>query len=97
MPRVSIALTRLVLRQTKFRYQSLNSVGSSHICIIQNSYSGQTVRNMAQSSAVLPPPPITHILETILMVRDMEKSAEFYRTVFNVEPMLSSVCLSSQT
>ncbi|KIW99948.1 uncharacterized protein Z518_10876 [Rhinocladiella mackenziei CBS 650.93] len=39
---------------------------------------------------VTSPPPITHILETCLMVKDLDASVEFYKDVFNVEPFLKS-------
>ena len=51
---------------------------------------------MAQTSSdqeanVPIPPPITHILETCLMVKDIAASTKFYKDVFNVEPFMSSV------
>ncbi|KAL3707980.1 hypothetical protein TMatcc_005962 [Talaromyces marneffei ATCC 18224] len=36
------------------------------------------------------PPPISHILETCLYVRDIEKSANFYKSALNMEPFLAT-------
>ena len=34
------------------------------------------------------PPPLSHILETILYVRDIEVSSKFYKDTFNVKPIV---------
>ena len=34
------------------------------------------------------PPPLSHILETILYVRDLEIASKFYRDAFNVNPVV---------
>ncbi|PCG96516.1 Hypothetical protein PENO1_067900 [Penicillium occitanis (nom. inval.)] len=36
------------------------------------------------------PPAISHILETCLYVRDIEKSANFYKSALNMEPFLTT-------
>lgn len=37
------------------------------------------------------PPVISHILETCLYVRDVEKSANFYKSTLDMEPFLITV------
>lgn len=34
------------------------------------------------------PPPLTHILETILYVRDLDVASKFYKDAFNVNPVV---------
>ncbi|KAL1956140.1 hypothetical protein VTO42DRAFT_7575 [Malbranchea cinnamomea] len=34
------------------------------------------------------PPPLSHILETILYVRDLDVSSKFYKDVFSVDPIV---------
>ncbi|KAL2416811.1 hypothetical protein ABEF95_005419 [Exophiala dermatitidis] len=41
-----------------------------------------------------PPPPITHILETCLQVKDLKASTAFYRDVLNVQPFLDTPRMS---
>jgi predicted lactoylglutathione lyase len=47
---------------------------------------------MAEPSSVpVPPPPVTHVLETCLMVKDIKASTEFYKTTFNLDPFMDTV------
>jgi catechol 2,3-dioxygenase-like lactoylglutathione lyase family enzyme len=46
---------------------------------------------MAENTTSPKPPAITHILETCLMVKDIRKSTDFYKTVLSVEPFLDNV------
>jgi hypothetical protein len=41
------------------------------------------------------PPPITHILETCLMVKDIRASVDFYQDVFSIKPFLDTVSTKS--
>ncbi|KAL5340190.1 Glyoxalase/Bleomycin resistance protein/Dihydroxybiphenyl dioxygenase [Aspergillus crustosus] len=36
------------------------------------------------------PPPLTHILETCVYVRDLRASSDFYQTALNIKPFLDS-------
>src|SRR5689334_18908135 len=47
------------------------------------------------STAQKPPPAVTHILETCLMVKDIRKSTDFYKNILSVEPFLDNVSLLS--
>jgi predicted enzyme related to lactoylglutathione lyase len=38
------------------------------------------------------PPPLTHVLETCLYVRDIQASRKFYEDVLNIKPFMQSVC-----
>ncbi|EED21678.1 conserved hypothetical protein [Talaromyces stipitatus ATCC 10500] len=42
------------------------------------------------STSASSPPPISHILETCLYVRDIEASTNFYKSALNMEPFLNS-------
>lgn len=50
---------------------------------------------MSSSATALPP--LSHVLETCLYVRDLEKSARFYREALNIEPFMQSVSLIINT
>ncbi|KAK7905516.1 hypothetical protein LTR67_000239 [Exophiala xenobiotica] len=50
---------------------------------------------MAEPSSVpVPPPPVTHVLETCLMVNDIKASTEFYKTTFNLDPFMDTPRMS---
>ncbi|KAL2436851.1 hypothetical protein ABEF95_014895 [Exophiala dermatitidis] len=48
----------------------------------------------SEQSKPQPPPPITHILETCLQVKDLKASTAFYRDVLNVQPFLDTPRMS---
>jgi hypothetical protein len=54
-----------------------------------------TITTMASSSeketASTTLPPLSHVLETCLYVRDVKASSKFYREALNIEPFMESV------
>ncbi|KAK4940836.1 hypothetical protein LTR10_019108 [Elasticomyces elasticus] len=48
----------------------------------------------SSSSTISSPPPISHVLETCLMVKDIKNSTSFYGKVFNIEPFLNTPRMS---
>lgn len=67
-----------------------------HKKTIADQASKMTGPSTTASSAPVPPP-ITHILETALMVKDVRASTDFYRDTFNVKPFLDTVRRRSYT
>jgi hypothetical protein len=43
------------------------------------------------STTTNPPPPLTHILETCIYVRDVEASVKFYQEALGIAPFIESV------
>lgn len=86
------ALSKSILRPTSF---------STTPCLVpqQRTISNQAVHmaessTVSSSSSVPVPPPITHILETCLMVNDIKASTEFYKTTFNIAPFMDTPRMS---
>ena len=40
------------------------------------------------------PPPLTHMLETVLYVKSMGKAREFYRTIFGLKPIIEAPAMT---
>jgi hypothetical protein len=54
----------------------------------------KSIHQPLKMSTTTTPPPISHILETCLYVRDISASANFYKETFQIEPFLQTVCHS---
>lgn len=72
-----------------YKLDGIQTIFSSRSCIRQPvSRSIQTMTSTDVPSA----PPLSHILETILYVRDLENSVKFYAETLQVQPFFRMVC-----